>query len=1256
MPRRRNGELPLPEGWEYATDDDGKVYFIDHVTKKTTWIDPRDRFTKPQTFADCIGNELPLGWEEAYDAQIGVYYINHVNQCTQLEDPRLEWRAIQEAMLRDYLQTAQDALEAKKEIFDVKQQRLYLAEDEYNHLNNALTTLNKSRSSLCSNVSSTKYDPDLLKSDVALARNRVSRLKRELEQIKTEMTCTQRGVETLASVEQKLSGQGGYYNLSEAQAIVTELKNIQMSLSSGEKEKAELMQSLAKLKDDLTRLQLSESSPDVSTLSLPQEKLSTASQTDLSGELVPIGTRLAEMARTRLQYDEARKRVQLVQRKLADLEEKVTPGQAESDKDRLLLFQEKEQLLRELRSMTPRSRSAQEMTDIQLEVKRLERDLNQALELNNRAIADRVRLHEEKQILLQELCEALRTMTSLESQLKSLSASTSSVSSSSSLGSLSTSSSKGSLSSGLSFTDIYDVNWPGSSVDMIDLHKRVERLLRSSNDAISPQPSLSPRSSLSSVSPPVSPQLHKVPSKVSNYTFESNNSIIYDKFQMSESNIQTVTGNNPTTLVNSKYNDSADPLYQNIGINLVCLPPRYDDVERQRQLERSGKLLDNVKNKLLMYDHNLENVRLCEDERAYPQSRISQTRQQLEPPLSPISETPQDQNFELIQVSSTPSSGSNTRSVSAAVSDESVAGDSGVFEAANRLQHCNLDTAQIQIKLRYAVSEGLLHVGIERARNLSALLIPQQSQVFIKTVLLPSGPGSGSCCTKTVTDLKKPIFGENFPLSVALNKLSSKTLQINVLCLTNSIEECVGYAQVSLADFSPESVSSKWYNILGSEFMQLKSPTNKTLRNSSINVKNEGNNKSEVNETRREESSDESTIISSQASTLTRPAVVESCASTFCLAEEEEEDVLEQVFPLEDETCIDKETNTECVFVLEKGNRGENKQMGIIKRSQTFSPSAAQHQYTCRLNRSDSDSSMPLYRRGAPFQRNSVERRSLRWKPSSGLTVVKVNSHRRSGRVPAVARTSLDLELDRRAQLSRLQAQQDELEKLRNLTTKLESVRARGDAELAALVLEDQQFQTLIAQAETSLQPQSQDDKRVEKMFKKTAKEIYKLRKSKAGKGKPDVISFKEKMAFFTRVHLNIPNLPGEEIRSESSTLTRGESLLNPELEDDDADDADADDDDNDNDNDDNDNKLELNESNEEGLSVIVSETINESTGETLRNVEGEEKKVVMENSEINIRSVDKDSRTVEGSEGIQSGKENQRFEYVVDRILGVEV
>lgn len=94
-----------------------------------------------------------------------------------------------------------------------------LAQDEYNHLSNALATLTTSRTSresqhrtlpewsllklifvlVCSSSSSvsTKYDPDLLKSDVAMAKDRVSRLKLELEKIRNEMTYTQRGVDTL---------------------------------------------------------------------------------------------------------------------------------------------------------------------------------------------------------------------------------------------------------------------------------------------------------------------------------------------------------------------------------------------------------------------------------------------------------------------------------------------------------------------------------------------------------------------------------------------------------------------------------------------------------------------------------------------------------------------------------------------------------------------------------------------------------------------------------------------------------------------------------------------------------------------------------------------------------------------------------------------------------------------------------------------------------------------------------------------------
>lgn len=77
---------------------------------------------------------MPLGWEEVYDRQIGYYYINHNSKSTQLEDPRLEWKTRQEEMLREYMSSAQETLEAKQEIYDVKQQRLQLAQDEYNHL------------------------------------------------------------------------------------------------------------------------------------------------------------------------------------------------------------------------------------------------------------------------------------------------------------------------------------------------------------------------------------------------------------------------------------------------------------------------------------------------------------------------------------------------------------------------------------------------------------------------------------------------------------------------------------------------------------------------------------------------------------------------------------------------------------------------------------------------------------------------------------------------------------------------------------------------------------------------------------------------------------------------------------------------------------------------------------------------------------------------------------------------------------------
>ncbi|XP_063343849.1 transcriptional coactivator YAP1-like isoform X1 [Pelmatolapia mariae] len=42
QPQNINPEKgPLPEGWEQAVTADGEMYYIDHINKNTTWVDPR---------------------------------------------------------------------------------------------------------------------------------------------------------------------------------------------------------------------------------------------------------------------------------------------------------------------------------------------------------------------------------------------------------------------------------------------------------------------------------------------------------------------------------------------------------------------------------------------------------------------------------------------------------------------------------------------------------------------------------------------------------------------------------------------------------------------------------------------------------------------------------------------------------------------------------------------------------------------------------------------------------------------------------------------------------------------------------------------------------------------------------------------------------------------------------------------------------------------------------------------------------------
>lgn len=551
---------------------------------------------------------------------------------------------------------------------------------------------------VCSSTSSmSRHDPELLRADLKLAKERVCQLKHELNHITSDISYTQRGMNTLYSVGEKINArQNGCYDIAEVQAIREEMLKVHKSLVSGEKVREELIRSLVQIKNELSRQQINEENAELLNASSPFDRVCVASQTDLCGpgDNLNSGARFAEMAKTKLQYTEWRKHIRRLQQQLADHVERIEPGQLESDKDRILLIQEKEKLLNELNSISLKSRTTEEIHIIQETRRKLEEDLKEAYEATNQQINNRLRFHEEKQLLLDKLQEALKSTKMLEERLKSFSSeSTFSISSGSSLGSLSTASSK----SALSFTDIYlDPFAVDPQIDVVDLHRRSQRLfqqqqhlqqqqqqvqaapehiLSGHHPQLQQQPSseisLSPRSSLSMETPPASPMKYNTAS-------EQNGS--------------------------QQHLLKEEPTYANAGAVLQSLyqqPSSGGNRSATNPYDLDSAVLD-----CIMLEARLQKLNMS-------------APLNLGAPLSPISEKPSllDLPQEMLSRSS---STSNTRSVSAAVSNESVAGDSGVFEA-SRAHLPRKELAQVQIGLKYLKKEGVLVVSLERANNLSAL-------------------------------------------------------------------------------------------------------------------------------------------------------------------------------------------------------------------------------------------------------------------------------------------------------------------------------------------------------------------------------------------------------------------------------------------------------------------------------------------------------------------------------------------------------
>ncbi|XP_067106436.1 LOW QUALITY PROTEIN: protein WWC2-like [Osmerus mordax] len=1263
MPRKGNGQLPLPEGWEEARDYDGKVFFIDHNTKQTSWVDPRDRLTKPLSFADCVGDELPWGWEASYDPQIGTYYIDHINKSTQLEDPRAAWRGQQERMLQDYLRVAQHSLSAHRQLYLVKEQRLALALDHYTHLNHAYKATSRT-SLLSSSSSSTKYDPDILKADISTTKVRVNKLKRELTQMKQELLYKEQGFQTLQQIDQRLCGEQSGFCLTEAKAIVSELKSLRKAISSGEKEKQDLIQCLAKLKERF-HVEPSRSEPDLRNPAdfnpqLTRTTLETGSQTDITGEVGLRGrSSLAEKVKLSLQYEEAKRSLANTQVELAGLEaEGACPGEVDVERDRLLLVSEKVELLKELQFVSPRRRSPQELQKLEEQRLQLEEELEAVRHAPSHALSQRLKVQERRRVLVQKLEESTRLTSLLHSQLKSLSASTLSVSSGSSLGSLASSrgslntwsSSRGSLSS-LTSTDLYaPPQDPSAAPSPLDLelgylllhnppppplplsssssalyapHGQIttihEHEVAADSTALAPlaDPTLSPanlpplgqskqpevqtakslaslssRSSLSSLSPPGSPLVLDgtfLPPPVANQDFGEDEGAglrFYDGRGVFE--VEEKDGGEGgrrreiDTLRESISVGSAGPVVVqrcHLVVDLTTALP----LEYRRYKKHSTSL------------NSISTLRLCVE--VLVQSRGAEDR--------PVC-------------------------VSAAVSDESVAGDSGVYEASSKRsmetetdevvyiedEAALSESTQIQIALKFDAASSTLVLVVIQLQNPDALFLHPSSRIYMRVALLPCSSDVPSLFRTRVVSPAGPdhplLFNEVFRVSVpSLASLRRRTLHIHACCLSQgSSEDCLAGTQVSLAEAGLSGdLVSVWYTLLTSERPTHPGPelglkgeqahrkrpvpgedlhpaplldldaVSVLLQRTSTELEaveqelaledrdthdhwlSMLGEEPQIDGVEEEEDGEER---GTSAHTGECPGSGQAYGGEqrdegeeeWCAKEAEEEDEClpaeEGVEEEEEESrckerrprdegpaLVDKETNTEAC--IQRGVAARDRprpprgfvRNSMIMRSQTFSP-GERNQYICRLSRSDSDSST-LARR-APFVRNASERRSLRVRRAS---VEPGGPHR--GGVPqqqgavegAVAsRTSLDLELALQAWRTRHSRLADELQALRELRAQLEELRSRGETQLPAVILEDQRFTRLLQHAARQMdqsREQQRAELRADRLLRRANKDVCRLREQ-SQKVPARVLSFREKMSYFTRVRISIPSLPADDV------------------------------------------------------------------------------------------------------------------------------
>lgn len=480
--------------------------------------------------------------------------------------------------------------------------------------------------------------------------------------------------------------------------------------------------------------------------------------------------------------------------------------------------------------------------------------------------------------------------------------------------------------------------------------------------------------------------------------------------------------------------------------------------------------------------------------------------------------------------------------VTSAVSDESVAGDSGVYEPADRRsgvpseleERLSLGCAQIHIGLRFESREQRFTVLVSQLANCSALCLPPGHNMYVRVVVLPCVEAA-RCLFRTRAAEPQELadFNEVFGTQISHSALRQKTLRVDV-CHTSKSgrEDVLAGAQISLADLdlgSSEERTSRWYNLLSRSC---------DLAHKDKDDRGDGQTSFESSESRRAPEEEEWPEDEDMFEDEDGGAEVEERAEDeefypedgpFTETEPEDPRVRPAPKPAALTEKVNKETSVDGLLssravVRPKERRPElsqNQQNAFLRgntiiRSKTFSP-GPQSQYICRINRSDSDSS--TLSKKSPFVRNASERRSMRMKkPPAAVKPLD-----------GLLRTSLDLELDLQVSRTRQARLTQELQVLRELKAQLERARLEGQRELPLWVRQDERFRLLLQHAEKQTREEQLQEQRVEKMMRAAAKDVNKIR-VQSRKEVPEVQTFREKMAFFTRAKSTIPDLPADDV------------------------------------------------------------------------------------------------------------------------------